>query len=146
LRGFLAEGLYISSKAIKEEDITRLNIGDIYASVEWIYPVVKLTAPVSTTSENLILKSVVSKLRDIVMASNEMNGQLKALCSDVTLNGSPYDMWAHYADAIDTDSAKVAFFSMIRYFLAEDQQRTRQVSGIIEDLVEVLEKAGFGNQ
>lgn len=55
-------------------------------------------------------------------------------------------MWAHYADSIDTDSAKLAFFSVARYFVAEDQQRNKGVAGMITDLVEVLEKAGFGDK
>jgi hypothetical protein len=146
LRGFLAEGLYVVANADEDEETTDIvKVEAVYASVQRIMPSIKSTAPITTSSENLLVKSVVRKLKEIVSASNEMDTQLKAMCGDVTLDGSPYDMWAHYADAIDTDSAKVAFFSVVRYFLAEDQQRNKQVAGMIADLVEVLEKAGFGD-
>jgi hypothetical protein len=46
-----------------------------------------------------------------------MDKELKALCGDVSLEGSPYDMWAHFADAVDVDTAKQAFFSVVRYFI-----------------------------
>jgi hypothetical protein len=148
LRGFLAEGLYVVSKKIQDDDTAELGeaVEAVYSSVQRITPAIKSTAPISTTSENLLVKSVVGKLKEIVSASKEMDSQLKTLCGDVTLDGSPYDIWAYYADAIDTDTAKVAFFSMVRYFLAEDQQRNKQVAGMIADLVEVLEKAGFGDK
>lgn len=151
LRGFLAEGLFVLAQAGQPGETIDQGEEDklaecVYASVQRITPSIKSTAPITTTSENLLVKSVVRKLKEIVSASHEMDIQLKDMCGDVTLDGSPYDMWAHYADAIDTDSAKVAFFSVVRYFLAEDQHRNKQVAGMIADLVEVLEKAGFGDK
>jgi hypothetical protein len=72
-----------------------------------------------------------------------MDKELKALCGDVSLEGSLYDMWAHFADAVDVDTAKQAFFSVVRYFITEERHKNRGLTEMIGDLVVVLENAGY---
>ena len=62
---------------------------------------------------------------------------------DASLGGSQDDMLAHFADAVDMDTAKQAFFIVVRYLITEERHENRGLTDIIGDLVVVSENAGY---
>ena len=167
LRGFLAQGTFAIDEAISElisghpdlslqeiavrpleDTLNKLKriVETTYRCVKRITPRPKSMPPISTTSQAALISTIVKKLHEMVEAGKVMDGALKNLCGDVSLQGSPYDMWAHYADALDIDSAKQAFFSVVRFFVMEERSKNRGLGDMIADLVDVLDRAGYGSK
>jgi hypothetical protein len=56
------------------------------------------------------------------------------------LDGTLHDVWEKYADALDTDAAKKAWFEAARYLTAAMKHKQRGLADMIEDLIEVLDE------
>jgi hypothetical protein len=56
------------------------------------------------------------------------------------MTGTLQDVWEKYANALDTDAAKLAWFEAARYLTAAQKHKQRGLGEMVEDMVEVLEK------
>jgi hypothetical protein len=80
------------------------------------------------------------------MAAKTFDMGLKDNSGDQTATGTLHDIWEKYADALDTDAAKLAWFQAARYLTAAQKHKQRGVSEMIEDVVEILEQMKLGSE
>jgi hypothetical protein len=90
--------------------------------------------------ESLLLLSITTALKNILKAARTFDKGLKDNSGDQTSIGTLHDIWEKYADALDTDSAKLAWFEAARYLTAAQKHKQRGLGEMVEDVVEVLEQ------
>ena len=56
------------------------------------------------------------------------------------MTGTLQDVWEKYANALDTDAAKLSWFEAARYLTAAQKHKQRGLDDMISDLVEALDE------
>ncbi|KAH0548136.1 hypothetical protein GP486_008135 [Trichoglossum hirsutum] len=116
LRAFLAKGTYRLKMCpgMSDDELSKVSRG-IIGTAERMIPISKSTPSNSVTEEMALLSEALhNKLKEMRDAGKTFDQNLKSLCGDFVIEGTPYDFWSHYADALDTDTARLAFFFFSR--------------------------------
>ena len=74
-----------------------------------------------------------------------MEQKLQAMCGDTVLKpmeeyNTPFDFWSHYADAIDIDTAKLAFSHAVKFYYRAQVHKNRYLNHLVMDVVEVRDR------
>ncbi|KAI9771649.1 MAG: hypothetical protein M1840_001864 [Geoglossum simile] len=147
LRAFLAEGTYKLKMCPEMTDDELFKATqDIIGTANRMMPVSKSTPPISVTEETALLETLHNKLKEMRDAGKSFEQNLKALCGDSVLEGTPYDFWSHYADALDTDSARLAFFQVARYFVMAQRHKNIGLDSMASDIADVLKNLTLGDR
>jgi hypothetical protein len=91
-------------------------------------------------NESLLIPSIASALKNMLQAARAFDKNLKDDSGDQTMTGTLHDVWEKYADALDTDAVKLAWFGAARYLTAAQKHKQRGLAETIEDIVEVLDE------
>jgi hypothetical protein len=75
-------------------------------------------APVTWDEESALLVAISTALKNMLKAAREFDHGLKANAGDQIMTGKLHDVWEKYANALDTDVAKLAWFEAARYLTA----------------------------
>jgi hypothetical protein len=141
LRPFLAEAFF-QIRERREAKQNLLNVAEkAAATVRRVLVNCKSVVPILTPDdESLLLPAITTALKNMLQAAATFHKGLKDNSGDQTMTGTLHDVWEKYADALDTDAAKLAWFEAARYLTAAQKHQQRGLGEMIRDLVEVLEQ------
>lgn len=139
IRGFLAYGTRLYEKAQQELDVKAI-VNEAIQATAIITPPVQSTPSILADEEGALLTSILRKLKEMQMAGEAYNKDLKDICGDRVFTGDLADIWQKYADAIDTDAAKLAFFQCVRFLAAAWESKYRGLDMMLAELIEVLDE------
>ena len=148
LKGLLSEGMY---RLAREEDINSIMdesefvqaLSDNLDRVLGKEAQPKAAASVmDEDSEAALLSALKAKLKSILTCYYSFSDQLNAQFGDHVLEGAgPTDFWAKYAEAPDTDSARLAFNQTAKFLVAEfTHVLSEGMVKPIHDMVKVLNR------
>ncbi|KAH0559984.1 hypothetical protein GP486_003500 [Trichoglossum hirsutum] len=106
---------------------------DIIGTAKRMMPISESTPSISVTEETALLQGLHNKLKEMRDAGKSFEQNLKALCSDLVIEGTPYDFWSHYADALDTDTARLVFFHVARSIIPLPTKKFADLSKLSTD-------------
>ncbi len=135
LRGIIAEGVQQVDSWTDQELYTSAT--SLHETVRRIVPPVESTPLIPTTNpQRALLMGLLNKIKEIRVAGRDFDEQLKGVCGDVGVgNVTIQDIWARYADSIDTDSARQAYMQACRWFAAQLLAKNAGVMGMLDELV-----------
>lgn len=143
MRPFLAEALFqLQARKIhkKKRDPSPVAEGAL-ATVRRVLSSCESAVPILTPDdESLLLPAITTALKNMLQAARSFDKELKDNSGDQTMTGTLQDVWEKYANALDTDAAKLAWFEAARYLTAAQKHKQRGLGEMVEDMVEVLEK------
>jgi hypothetical protein len=84
--------------------------------------------------------AISNALKNILKAARYFHQGLKVNAGDQTMSGTLHDVWEKYANALDTDAAKLVWFEVVRYLTAAQRHKQRGLEDLIEDLIEVIDE------
>jgi hypothetical protein len=146
IKPFLAEACFQIRKLQKANDGLLDVAGEALATIRRVLGSCESAVPILTPdNESLLVPSIVSTLKNMLEAAKAFDKNLKDNCGDQTMTGTLHDVWEKYADALDTDAAKKAWFEAARYLTAAAKHKQRGLAEIIEDMVEVLDEMKLGD-
>ena len=100
-------------------------------------PAVPILTP---NDESLLIPAIIPGLKSMLQATRAFDKGLKDNSGEQTMTGTLHDVWEKYANALDTDAAKLAWFEATRYLTATQKQKQRGLDDMISDMVEVPEE------
>lgn len=142
LRGFIAQGCFALTKAEtkgKTPDLVKLTKNALEDAERFIGPV-ESTPSIVTDNEGALLTAITAKVTEIKEAGKRFDLGVKQIAGDAGPDATLVDIWGKYADALDTDSAKKAFFEAVRYLASEVRTREEGLYGMVLDLSKVLDE------
>ena len=57
---------------------------------------------------------------------------------------TPFDCWSHYADACDTDTAKLAFSHAVKFYFRAQRHKNFGIRDMLMDVVDVMDHLKLG--
>ena len=54
-------------------------------------------------------------------------------------DGTPYDIWSHYADQTDTDAARTVVMQLSRYISAAHRHKDDGLGAMVRQIIQVLD-------
>ena len=144
LRAFLAEGCHRLKDATSSENIKELVV-DINDTAHRMMLLRQSSPPITGGEETALLATLRHKLTEMKRAGVDFDNKLKELCGDATIEGELYDFWGHYADAPDTDSARLAFFQVARYMVMAQRTKYKGLDDMVSDIIDVLDNMNLGS-
>jgi hypothetical protein len=141
IRPFLSEALFQLRKR-REAGLGLLDVAEeAIATVRRVLANCESAVPILTQDdESSLFTSILAALKNILKAASAFDKGLKDNSGDQTATGTLHDIWEKYADSLDTDSAKLAWFQAARYLTAAQKHKQRGLGEMVEDIVEVLEQ------
>lgn len=76
----------------------------------------------------------------MLQGARAFDKNLKDNSGDQTMIGTLHNVWEKFANSLDTDGAKIAWFEAARYLTAAQKHKQRGLAEMIEDMVEVLDR------
>lgn len=141
MRPFLAEAFFQIQKRREAEDGLPDVAEEAVATVRRVLVSCEPAVPILTPDdESFLLPAITTALKNMLKAAGAFDKRLKDNSGDQTMTGTLHDVWEKYANALDTDAAKLAWFEAARYLTAAQKHKQRGLGEMIEDMVEVLEK------
>lgn len=150
LKGLLAEGLHALNQHDDGDNIVdeAAFVQDITARLDRVLGKEAQAKPsasnfiIDAESQDALLASFLAKVKSILARYDSFSEKLNGQFGDHVLEGAgPADFWAKYAEAPDTDSARLAFFQVAKFVVAEYGHSLS--AGIIEplrDMVAIMER------
>lgn len=139
IRPFFAEITYLMQT--KDKLDLEKAVVKVIASAQRMLGEPEEAPPVEGAGHIDCLNLMLLKLKEIQAASKDANAQMKDAYGEVVFGDvTAHDIWAHFADASDTDTARAAFNHQCRMMVAEFQQKEKGLGGMIDDLIEAFEK------
>lgn len=142
MRGFIAEGCFALTKAEgkgKTPNLVDLTKNTLQRTERVMGPV-ESTPSIVTDNEGALLAAITAKVTEIKEAGKRFGLGIKQSAGDAGPDATLVDIWAKYANALDTDSAKKAFFEAVRYLASEVRTREEGLYGMVMDLSKVLDE------
>jgi hypothetical protein len=101
------------------------------------------TPTVPINDEDLQLSTVVKEiLKKALNMNQESIGMLAKTTGDHIMKVSPQDIWSTFSESPTTDSARAAIMELVKFDVATARNNEMNVSRAVEQLVDLLEKAG----
>jgi hypothetical protein len=144
IRAVVVEACYQMNRMQATPDLDQQIVRDAIAAAERILGGSKLAPLLSAADENATIALICSKLKEIQAAGNSMEESIKGAMGDSAFDASIHDIWAHYAGAADTDTARAAFMQATKVLVTALRQKERGIKGLVDDLVAVVEKLNLG--
>ncbi|KAF8854059.1 hypothetical protein BDZ45DRAFT_657175 [Acephala macrosclerotiorum] len=146
LRPFLFEACYRLRAFDNLSDVSTNVVADVLGSVQRIVGTCESAAPIITADDQaLLLPAITMTLKNMLQAAQKFDKGLLDSCGDQTMTGTLQDVWEKYANALDTDAAKLSWMEAARYMVAAFKYKQRGLSDMLAEVVETLEKTGFGS-
>lgn len=98
---------------------------------------------ISLDEEGAILRIIKEKLKEMVSTDSEFGKMLKNSAGDAAFDFTIQDIWAKHGDSCDTDAARAAFMDVVRLLISAFRQKERHLATAAEEIVQVLERAGY---
>lgn len=152
LRAFIAEGCHrVAAVNVEDNSDTKTTLGriaqEVNQSAQRMMPMASESAPsITAEKEAVMLVTIRKKLVETRDAGAKMDEKLKKMCGDVANDALPNDIWGHFADACDTDSARLAFFGVARHFVIALLHRNRGLDAMAGDIIEMLDKLNLAEK
>lgn len=148
LRSFVAEGAYRLSLSQPYRGDLKDFVKELVASAERMIPLPASSPSISPFQETSFLHALHVKLQEVVKAGRVFDKHLKDSHGDATFkhDGTPYDIWTHYADMPDTDSAKAAFMALARQHAAALKYKETSMEIMINNILKVMEETALTPQ
>jgi hypothetical protein len=141
MRSFLSEALFQIRKR-REGGLDLLDVAEeAVGTVRRVLTNCESAVPIMRPDEEpVLLSAITTALKSVVEAARTFDKGLKDNSGDQTSTGTIHDIWEKYANALDTDSAKLAWFEAARYLTAATKYKQRGLGEMVEDVLKVLEE------
>jgi hypothetical protein len=146
LKGLLAEGMFRLAQQNTDQEVKDEEgfVKDLMDSLDRILGKKAQPKPTATNldgeTQDALLAAVQAKLEEVLVCYYSFHEKLSSQFGDHVLEGAgPADFWAKYAEAPDTDSARLAFSHVAKFMVAESAHVLNE--GIVKpvhDIVEIL--------
>ncbi|ATZ50663.1 hypothetical protein BCIN_06g01560 [Botrytis cinerea B05.10] len=104
-------------------------------------PLPESTMSILTKGDRTILGGVVKKLKELLRAIVDGDQTILDACGDTTLGAySIHEIWGKFSDAIDTDTCKMAFMTVVKRLMMHLMEKNRGVRDMLEELILLLDR------